>query len=223
MRLDLSRTATVKIFMHTPYPIPDLPPGAMHRTEETIKRSRFIVSLAHTPTPEAARSFVERIRTEFPDATHNCWAFAAGRPGDTSKVGYSDDGEPHGTAGRPMLAILLHGDVGELTAVVTRYFGGIKLGTGGLVRAYQGMVKLGLETLPTKEHIIPARLEIILDYPHVTLFRRLLPLYQAQIEEELFGVDASFRVVLPEQHVRGIEQAVTELTDGAVLVNRLPD
>lgn len=85
------------------------------------------------------------------------------RPGQTSKVGYSDDGEPHGTAGRPMLTMLLHGGVGELSAVVTRYFGGIKLGTGGLVRAYQGMVKLGLETLPTREHMIPARVEVVLD------------------------------------------------------------
>lgn len=123
----------------------------------------FIVSLAHTPTPEAAKAFIERIKQEFPDATHNCWAYAAGAPGQTSKVGYSDDGEPHGTAGRPMLTMLLHGGVGELSAVVTRYFGGIKLGTGGLVRAYQGMVKLGLETLPTREHMIPARVEVVLD------------------------------------------------------------
>lgn len=77
-----------------------------------------------------------------------------------------------------MLTMLLHGGVGELSAVVTRYFGGIKLGTGGLVRAYQGMVKLGLETLPTREHMIPARVEVVLDYPHITVFRRLLPDYR---------------------------------------------
>ena len=132
--------------MSVSYFIPDLAPEDLHRCEEIVRRSRFIVSLAHTPTPEAAKSFIERIKQEFPDATHNCWAYAAGAPGQTSKVGYSDDGEPHGTAGRPMLTMLLHGGVGELSAVVTRYFGGIKLGTGGLVRAYQGMVKLGLET-----------------------------------------------------------------------------
>ena len=140
--------------MSVSYFIPDLAPEDLHRCEEIVRRSRFIVSLAHTPTPEAAKSFIERIKQEFPDATHNCWAYAAGAPGQTSKVGYSDDGEPHGTAGRPMLTMLLHGGVGELSAVVPRYFGGIKLGTGGLVRAYQGMVKLGLETLPTREHMI---------------------------------------------------------------------
>ena len=150
--------------MSVSYFIPDLAPEDLHRCEEIVRRSRFIVSLAHTPTPEAAKSFIERIKQEFPDATHNCWAYAAGAPGQTSKVGYSDDGEPHGTAGRPMLTMLLHGGVGELSAVVTRYFGGIKLGTGGLVRAYQGMVKLGLETLPTREPMIPARVEVVLDY-----------------------------------------------------------
>ena len=120
-----------------------------------------------------------------------------------------------------MLTMLLHGGVGELCAVVTRYFGGIKLGTGGLVRAYQGMVKAGLETLPTREHMIPARLEVILDYPHITVFRRLLPDYRATIAEEHFGVDAAYQLLLPEQNISALETALAELTDGAVLITRL--
>ena len=205
------------------YLVPDLEPQAMYRCEELIKRSRFIVSIAYTPSAEAAKAFVERIRQEFPDATHNCWAYAAGRPGDTGQVGYSDDGEPHGTAGRPMLTMLLHGGVGALCAVVTRYFGGIKLGTGGLVRAYQGMVRLGLETLPTREHMIPAGVEIVLDYPHITLFRRMLPEYRASIAAESFGVDAVFQVLLPKQQVAPLEKALTELTGGAVLFSSLDE
>ena len=176
--------------MSVSYFIPDLAPEDLHRCEEIVRRSRFIVSLAHTPTPEAAKSFIERIK----------------------QVGYSDDGEPHGTAGRPMLTMLLHGGVGELSAVVTRYFGGIKLGTGGLVRAYQGMVKLGLETLPTREHMIPARVEVVLDYPHITVFRRLLPDYRA-----------TYELLLPDQNIPALETALTELTDGAVLITRLDD
>ena len=207
--------------MSASYPIPDLESGAVYRCEESIRRSRFIVTFAHTPTPEEAKAFIERIRQEFPDATHNCWAYASGAPGQTGKVGYSDDGEPHGTAGRPMLTMLLHGGVGELAAVVTRYFGGIKLGTGGLVRAYQGMVKLGLETLPTREHMIPARVEVILDYSHITVFRRMLPEYRATIDEEVFGVDATYRLLLPDQNIAALEAALTELTDGAVLFTRL--
>ena len=207
--------------MSTSYQIPDLAPEAIHREEEVIRRSRFIVSLAHTPDPDTAKAFIDRICREFPDATHNCWAYAAGAPGQTSQVGYSDDGEPHGTAGRPMLTMLLHGGVGELSAVVTRYFGGIKLGTGGLVRAYQGMVRLGLETLPTREHMIASRLEVILDYPHITLFRRLLQDYRASVIEENFGVDATYRLLLPSQNIEALEKALMELTEGAVLISRL--
>ena len=183
--------------MSVSYFIPDLEPEACYRCEETIRRSRFIVSLAHTPTPDAARAFVERIKREFPDATHNCWAYAAGAPGQTGKVGYSDAGEPHGTAGRPMLAMLLHGGV--------------------------GMVKLGLETLPTREHMIPARVEVVLDYPHITVFRRLLPDYRATVDSETFGVDATYQLLLPDRNIPALEAALTELTDGAVLVTRLDD
>ena len=122
-----------------------------------------------------------------------------------------------------MLTMLLHGGVGELSAVVTRYFGGIKLGTGGLVRAYQGMVKLGLETLPTREHMIPARVEVVLDYPHITVFRRLLPDYRATVASENFGVAAPYELLLPDQNIPALETALTELTDGAVLITRLDD
>lgn len=139
--------------------VPDLAPGAFHRAEETVRRSRFIVTMARVSSPEEAKAFIDRIREEHAGATHNCWAYNAGAPGDTAQVGASDDGEPKGTAGRPMLTALLHSDVGEVAAVVTRYFGGILLGTGGLVRAYQGSVKLGLEGLPVtlREDMSPLR------------------------------------------------------------------
>src|SRR5690606_17190774 len=126
------------------YPIP----AATHRTEQTIQRSRFIATLAHAPTVDAARARIDDVRAGFPDATHNCWAFLAGPPGSTAHVGFSDAGEPHGTAGRPMLDVLLHSGIGEVAAVVTRYYGGVKLGKGGLVRAYGGAVQHALATLP---------------------------------------------------------------------------
>ncbi|MFQ8890076.1 MAG: IMPACT family protein [Bilophila wadsworthia] len=176
------------------------------------RRSRFIVSLA-IRRPEAANPS-SMDQTGIPDATHNCWAYAAGAPGQTSKVGYSDDGEPHGTAGRPMLTMLLHGGVGELSAVVTRYFGGIKLGTGGLVRAYQGMVKLGLETLPTREHMIPARVEVVLDI-RITVSPPAGPGHR---RPENFGVTPPTNCCFPDQNIRPRNRA-----DGthAVLITRL--
>ena len=153
------------------YPIP----ARTHRVEQEIQRSRFITTVAHAPTIEAARAFIDSIREEFPDATHNCWAFAAGPPGDTAAIGMSDDGEPHGTAGRPMLTALLHGGVGEIAAVVTRYFGGTKLGTGGLVRAYTSSVQQALESLPTRERVDRTTLEVEIDYAHVDALRRIPP------------------------------------------------
>ncbi len=170
---------------------------------------------------DSARDFVARIKEEYPDATHNCWAFAAGAPADTARVGFSDDGEPHGTAGRPMLTVLLHSGVGELVCVVTRYFGGIKLGTGGLVRAYQGAVRFNLETLPTHERIVPAHVQLIVEYSHVQRVRRLFAQYEAHVTEELFEVDASFTLCLPEERVTEFMAAMVEETDGGALVEVL--
>lgn len=195
-----------------PIPAPD-----WHRIEEILKKSRFITTMAHAPTAEEARAFIESVRAEFPDATHNCWAFQAGPPGSTARVGMSDDGEPHGTAGRPMLNVLLHAPVGEVVCVVTRYFGGIKLGTGGLVRAYAGMVKAALETLPLRERIVPVMLEVVLDYSAITLFKRMLPDFEAVVAEEEFGADAWFVLRLPQERVSPLCAALEEMTGGTVL------
>ncbi|OIQ49804.1 IMPACT family member YigZ [Pseudodesulfovibrio hydrargyri] len=192
------------------YPIP----AAFHRVEQTIKRSRFMASMNHAPDMDSARAFVAAVKEEFPEATHNCWAFNAGPPGDTARVGLSDDGEPGGTAGKPMLGVLLHSGVGEIAVVVTRWFGGTKLGTGGLVRAYAGLVNLGLETLPLRDMIVTRRLGVSLPYPSVTLFKRLLPGFEAEVADEAFSDVAEFTVELPEEHVDGFARTVVELTGG---------
>ncbi|WP_207263333.1 YigZ family protein [Desulfovibrio sp. Huiquan2017] len=192
------------------YPIP----AAFHRVEETIRRSRFLTSLGHAPDQESARAFVAAVKAEFPDATHNCWAFNAGPPGDTAMVGANDDGEPGGTAGRPMLNVLLHSGVGEIAVVVTRWFGGTKLGTGGLVRAYGGMVNLGLESLPLRDMIVTRRLAVSIPYPSVTLFKRLVPDFEGEVAEETFSDVAGFTVELPEERTDDFAAAVTELTGG---------
>ena len=92
---------------------------------EEIKKSTFIVHIAHTPTVDDAKAFIKLINEEYPDARHNCWAHVAGQPGGSHVLGFSDDGEPNGTAGKPMLNVLMGSGLGEITAVCTRYFGGI--------------------------------------------------------------------------------------------------
>ena len=107
-----------------------------YRMEKVIERSRFIATCAHVESEEAARAFLARVRTEFPDATHHCYAFVADTLGNLMR--FSDDGEPQGTAGMPILDALRGKKLYQTAVVVTRYFGGVKLGAGGLVRAYSG-------------------------------------------------------------------------------------
>jgi uncharacterized YigZ family protein len=194
----------------TRYPIP----ARTHRVEEVIQKSRFITAGAHAPNPEAAKAFLASMREEFPDATHHCWAYAAGPPGSTTSVGMSDDGEPHGTAGRPMLNTLLHGGVGEIVVVCVRYYGGTKLGTGGLTRAYSGGVKLLLESLPTVARIARIRLQILVDYDAVDGLKRLLEELEAIVESTEYGERVTYGVSLPTEHVRSLTEAVGGLTQG---------
>ena len=189
--------------------------GLVVRFEEEIKRSRFITTLARADSRERALALVECVRREFPDARHHCWAYAAGKPGDTARVGQSDDGEPHGTAGRPMLTQLLYGGVGELAAVTTRYFGGIKLGTGGLTRAYQNGVKEALALLPVMEKQVLVQALAEVDYAHADRFYRLLPRFQARVVEEEFGARALFTLEMPANRLEMCGAALREATDGS--------
>lgn len=209
--------ATLSV-MSARYPIPC---EAMYRTELVVRRSQFITSTAHSPDTASARTFIESIRQEFPDATHNCWAFAAGAPAQTAYAGFSDDGEPHGTAGRPMLTVLLHSGIGELACVVTRYFGGVKLGTGGLVRAYQGAVRENLESLPQQQRIIPAHIAVSIDYTHADKVRRLLPHVEAVIQDENYEACVTFTILLPEEHVPALQQRIADSTNGTALFAKI--
>lgn len=122
-----------------------LPRGTTIRTELEVKRSRFLTTLARVDDEDAARAVVAAVRAEFPDARHHCLAFVVDHPDAQPTERSSDDGEPAGTAGMPMLEVLRGSGVGNVVAVVTRYFGGVLLGTGGLVRAYSDAVSLALE------------------------------------------------------------------------------
>lgn len=193
-------------------------PAQQHRTEEEILRSRFITTVAYTPTVEAARTFIAAMSAEFADASHNCWAYVVGAPGSTGQNGMSDDGEPHGTAGRPMLTVLLHSKIGDITAVVTRYFGGTLLGKGGLVKAYSGGVQLALATLPLLERVPKAALTLMFDYSYVTPLQRLLPAFEAQVRNEQYAADVIYEISLPVERVTAFTTAITELTNGQAIL-----
>ena len=197
------------------YAVPAATPDQPHCTEMIIRRSRFLALCAHTPGPVAARAFVEEIRRRHADATHNCWAYAAGAPGHTAQIGSSDDGEPHGTAGRPMLQVMLHSGVGELCVVVSRWFGGVKLGTGGLVRAYQDSVRECLASLPVRQRVPECSLQLALGYAHVDALRRMLPTFEARLESEEYLEDARLQLRLPQEHVTAFTVALAGISNGA--------
>ena len=194
----------------TRYPVP----AGRHRAEQTIERSRFICTLAPVTTPEEAQAFIRELNAEFPDATHNCWAYVAGPPGSTGRIGMSDAGEPHGTAGRPMLTVLLHSVVGDVAAVVTRYYGGVKLGTGGLVKAYGGAVQLALETMPRAERVDWAELRVAVGYPSVTAVQQLLPAHEAEVLAEEYGADVRYRLRVPRPGLPALRAALLDATRG---------
>lgn len=200
------------------YNIPDLRPGEVFRVEQTIKHSRFIASVGHTPGVEEAKAFIEQIKAEFEDARHNCWAYCAGAAGSTDRIGASDDGEPHGTAGRPMLTAVTHSGIGEVTVVVTRYFGGILLGTGGLVKAYQSSVKMALEGVPTRVRTKTKRIKFSVEHRFVNQVLRKIEAVNGRILEKNFDMGADFDVEIPEDLAETFAKELEELTRGALLI-----
>jgi len=181
---------------------------------ETVRRSRFITYAGHAPSEEAARSFLDRIRRAHPGATHHCWAFNAGAPGSTAHVGMSDDGEPHGTAGRPMLNTLLHADVGETILVCVRYFGGTKLGTGGLMRAYTSGARGVLALLPTKPKVDRTPVSVRFPYPYVDVLERVVTAFDGLIDDREFSAEVTLRVSIPVDRMPEFREAVADATAG---------
>jgi uncharacterized YigZ family protein len=169
---------------------PALIPGGEASVEIEIDRSRFIAWAAPVFTVEEARAFIQRVKAQFPDASHHVPAFLIGHgAGVTAHCG--DDGEPSGTAGRPALVVLQGSGLGDIVVVVTRYFGGIKLGTGGLVRAYTESVQEVLHVLPRAEKV--ATVDVILAYPYtyVERVREIALRHDGMLLDEEFGVDVT--------------------------------
>ena len=196
------------------YPIPAGEAGH----EIAVLRSRFLANAAPAASVDGARVFIQVIRDRHPDATHHCWAFLVGPPGSSDRVGMSDDGEPHGTAGRPLLHALSHANVGDIVVVVTRWFGGTKLGTGGLVRAYSDAVRGLLERLPTVERVDWAEVDVMIDYARVEPLRRALGAWEAEVIDERFDEYVTLRVRLPHEQQAAFTIGVANLSNGRARV-----
>ena len=133
-----------------------------------------------------ALSFIANVRLKYPDARHHCWAYVAGSP-LTITLGMSDDGEPQGTAGKPMLNVLQHKKIGDIVVVVSRYFGGIKLGAGGLVRAYASSVQHVIDQLPLRQFIPTQTVRVMFPYSFESDARYAVEKYHATMVEVNYG------------------------------------
>jgi len=202
----------------TRYPIP----ADFQRSEIEVQRSRFITSIEPADTPGVALAFVARLKQEFPDANHNCWAYLVGPPGSSDRIGLSDDGGPHGAAGKPMLTVLQHGNIGDIVVVVTRYFGGIKLGKGGMVKAYTLAVQTALEQLSITEKIDWRELLINFDYAQLASIERLLPDFEVEIVDRQFTDQIGLQLKLPAEREEDLKTQLTNLTAGKITFD-VPD
>lgn len=182
------------------YPIP----AETARTDLRVKNSHFIATAGHADSVEAARAFIEAIRAEFPDAAHHVYAYSVGY-GASVTEGFTDDGEPPGTAGRPTLAVLRGADLGDVVVVTTRYFGGTKLGTGGLVRAYSDAAKAVLAILPRTERVERRRVRLTMPYSLYERARQMIADAEGHIEEETFTADVTLVVSLPLERLAPFE------------------
>ncbi len=189
------------------YPAPE----SKQRFETIIKRSRFITTVLPVPEKQTALNAIQTVRDEFSDANHHCWAMVAGVPTDVYNQDQSDDGEPKGTAGKPMLNVLQHSGMGNIAVVVTRYFGGVKLGAGGLVRAYSQSVSSALNELNIITAFIKTTMTLQLPYSQLATFEHWLKNTDIIILEKEFSDTLSLKLAVPESEAESLLLRAYEL------------
>jgi uncharacterized YigZ family protein len=188
-------------------------PKGRTRVETRVSNSRFVATLAPARSVKDAYEFIRAIREEMPDANHHAYAFKIGFGASVSE-GMSDDGEPSGTAGPPSLSVLRGAQLGDAILVITRYFGGTKLGTGGLVSAYGDAARVALAATQTEEKVLRARFEVAIPYPLLPQTRRLLTDHECIVEDESFEAEVRLRFQAPEDRVISLSRCVRDLTSG---------
>ena len=193
------------------YPIP----AEEARTEIRVINSDFIATAAPVFSVDEAKAFVARIRQEFADASHNVPVYLVGY-GASVVAHCSDDGEPSGTAGRPALAVLRGSGLGDVAVVVTRYFGGTKLGTGGLVRAYGDAVRAVLEVLPRAEKVPTHTVLVAAPYTFFERVRLAVDAHLGQILDEEFAAGVTVTARFPVERVPAFQEALQEMSNGTI-------
>ena len=179
------------------------------------KKSRFIAHSAHVESEEEALAFIEQIKKQYWDARHNCHAFSVGVTNETARC--SDDGEPAQTAGKPMLDVLMGQQLKNTVVVVTRYFGGTLLGTGGLVRAYSAAVQEGLKESLIIEKFLCRRVRMSMDYTMLGKMQYLAAKLNLMILDTLYTEGVEMQLLVPDTQYAVFIKEVTEASNGKVV------
>jgi uncharacterized YigZ family protein len=190
-------------------------PAQETRAEIRVLNSRFIATIAPVFSVDEARAFVQRVKAEFSDASHNVAAYLVGH-GKSVTAHANDDGEPAGTAGQPALAVLRGSGLGDVAVVVTRYFGGTKLGTGGLVRAYGDAVREVLMLLPRAAKVATHTVVVETPYPAFERVRQLIDLHHGQILDEDFAAQVRVSARFPLDDLPAFQAALQEMSNGTL-------
>ena len=190
-------------------------PAERTRVEIQVVNSRFIATAAPVFSVEEARAFIQEIRHEFSDASHNVPAFLVGY-GQSVTAHCSDDGEPSGTAGRPALTVMQGSGLGDIAVVVTRYFGGTKLGTGGLVRAYTDAVKAVLKNMRLAEKVPTYTVMLVIPYNLYEQTKLLIQEHQGKILDEEFAADITISIQVLIEKFDAFNEGIVELSRGKI-------
>ena len=175
------------------YPVP----AKQVETLYEIKKSKFIACAGFANSRKSAMALLDSVKQQYPDARHHCWAYVFGNPNSPSSAAMADDGEPSGTAGKPILNVLQHKDIGDIMIIVTRYFGGIKLGAGGLVRAYSAAAQQAIDALEIRQEIKLEALSVDIDFKHEQFVRYLVEQAQGKIANCNYASSVVINVELP--------------------------
>ena len=182
------------------------------------KKSRFIATVRPVASEEEAVAFIAEMKKKYWDARHNCSAFVIGDRQELSRC--SDDGEPAQTAGRPMLDVLLREEIHNVAVVVTRYFGGVLLGAGGLTRAYAKSAKDALDAAGKARMCLWSAVTVDCPYPMLERLKLLAAAHGGTVEGTDFGAAVSVRILLPQENAAGFDAALTELSAGTMTARR---
>ena len=183
--------------MSKDYPVPS---GYLERETE-VKKSRFIARVYPVSSRDEVREHIARAHQDYPDARHVCWAYQIGRPGSAAEAAMNDDGEPSGTAGKPILNVIQHKDMGDVLVIVVRYFGGIKLGAGGLVRAYAGAAESVLSEVGRTIQQSRVQAEVVLGFADEQPLRHWCEGHEGHIESIRYSDRVNALVSVPEIRV----------------------